>query len=407
MPKPKKKLPPPRSSAKKILSRLKGKVSSLKPTMTGHGSVGGCSGSTTATAQTCCPNAVIFAERGNFFGFDDATNLVANQNQDEYWIDGGSPPQLGSLTEPSDPMTRDGSNWVSVGVGETITIEFEIIGTGVSNRVEFESKNTGTASVTKSSPQVITISGVSKGKATIIAKCDSNVIGWIHVSCYNRKNVRLAIVPINQKERKEVDEVLPSGETVKVTKYVAKNSVLTVPITRIQDKLNLVFKQAIVDAKATALDTYYTDLIESMFDSSGAITMTYFNTGVPTITSTAIYSLVRTAHPGYDYYVLWIPAPNRSGSEINGFVNAIGGDFFALLYEGAVEDTIAHELGHLLDLRHPNDSSGNSQYPPHLNDGATGNQNYDLDDKFNVMGYASPRSDRNDLRLLQWDTIHQ
>ncbi len=366
-------------------------------------------GSPASGEAPCCPEAVDFQKhrtKSAYFGFDDKTDMVASGTQ-PYWL-----PPNAAKTAPSNRLTRDGAVWLSVQRGaktkcvinfanhhacirnSTYTVQPASIARVVSsnittNRAEFE------------------IEGLARGDCTIIVRCGGKDIGWIHVACHILKTYRVAMCEVNQ--------------TITTGTGPAARTSLTLPRPAMDMAVYRSFfaecyRAACIEVSLTALARY--DLPPTInlapgggfFDPLGQMTPAQLNAGwggTITRTTDAIFSAVRARNPGYDKYLfLMMPlGPRGPGSYINGFARDIGSNY-AIFFnsDSGVYSTAAHEFGHTINLRHPNDSRATGQFPPHLR-AASGGNNVAADDVLNLMGYGSPRADRKELRYMQWKSV--
>ena len=134
-----------------------------------------------------CSNVSFFegsTTRANYFGFDHKTNRVVTPGTDEYWLP--TPPK-GTLTLPSNKLTRDGGRWVSVAVDEETEVEIhfafkttDCIPCIANTTFEVKPSNIAEVVTTNINAKKATfkIKGKAEGEASLRVICDGNDIGW-------------------------------------------------------------------------------------------------------------------------------------------------------------------------------------------------------------------------------------
>lgn len=383
--------------------------SAARPSAT-PGASGTSGGASTSGVATCCPDAAEFTKlrkRTDYFGFDDKTDMVAT-GVDPYWV-----AQPGSA--PSKKMTRDGAVWLSLEKGKTTKARIDFTNnTGCISNCTYEVRPANVATVLSATITTnraeFEIKGDRAGDATVVVVCNGNDIGWVHVACYNTLTFRVGMCKINQ--------------TLTTGTGAAAVSTLTLPNTAMnvatyQAFFDDAWRDAAVNVTLTALADHNvpaaTDISAGggFWDANGTLASTHFfansATGVYPVTD-AIQAAVQRANPGYDKYLFLMPQPGtRSAgtSYINGFSRGIGGAY-AIFFniDSGTFSTAAHEFGHMVNLRHPNDSKGTSQFPTHLRAPTTGaSKNVPANDTLNLMGYGGPRPSRKRLRYKQWEAV--
>lgn len=362
-------------------------------------------GASTSGVQTCCPDVAEFKKanrKQDYFGFDDKTCLVAAP-ADRYWD-----PPTKPKTAPTDRLTRDGAVWLSVEKGKTAKciIDFTNQLPCIRN-CTYEPKPAGKVTVVSA---VITtdraefeIRGESAGDCTIVVKCDGKDRGWVHVACYEQLTFSVGMCEVNQ--------------TITTGTGAAATSSLTLPrpafdVAQYQTFFDDCYRAACIKVTITALPRYDLPATVNLspgggfFDANGQMESPAYRsrmaTGIYPVTD-QIDSAVRAANPGYDKYLyLMVPPGARQAGKgyLNGFARGIGGNY-AIFFnvDSGTYSTAAHEFGHTIELRHPNDSAGTGQYPAHLR---AGSDNVPANDVLNLMGYGGPRNQRKELRYKQW-----
>ncbi|MEL6587142.1 MAG: hypothetical protein AAFY65_15345 [Pseudomonadota bacterium] len=384
---------------------------------------------TLSPVVTCCPKAAHFTSTGSaadFYGFDDKTNLVANVGADEYWL-----PPTKAKSLPSNRETRDGAVWLSVAEGQVskVVINFQgHSGLGCLSNATFKPQSTAHAKV---KPVAITaatatleVEGGTEGETSIEVVCQGNTVGYIHVACYKTQPFRVAICNINQPAPPPPPPPQSGGgrppPPPPPPPVVLNLPVPTMTVSGYQTFFDQVFKQPVARVSLNALAGYNLPHTPSVlggnfFDTGDSMGKAHFIANYKAIRDQTddIHAAVSARDPGYDYYLYMMPMPNLSPPppekfRINGYVNTVGGVYGIFFNTGpGLTSTAAHEFGHLLGLRHPNDTAGASQYAPHLR--ATSSvekaQNWTAEDPLNLMGYGHPRPQRKALRYGQWKSI--
>lgn len=365
-------------------------------------------GASTSGTVTCCPDVAEFKKkstRTDYFGFDDKTCLHAAA-ADRYWV-----PATKSKTAPTNRLTRDGAVWLSVETGKTTktTIDFtNNIGciTNCTYEVKPASKATVLTASIGADRATFEIKGDAEGDCTVVVKCDGKDVGWVHVAVWDQLAFTVGICEVNQ--------------SITTGTGAAATTALTLPrpalnVARYQSFFDDCYRDAAVKVTLTGLPRHDVPATVDLsagggfFDANGQMESPAYRarraTGIYPVTD-AIHTAVSAANPGYDKYLfLMVPPGARRASKryLNGFARGIGGDY-AIFFNvnSGTYSTAAHEFGHLIDLRHPNDSSGANQYAAHLR---AGSNNVATNDTKALMGYGNPRTSRKRIRYEQWKAV--
>ncbi|RLJ40942.1 hypothetical protein BCF46_3513 [Litoreibacter meonggei] len=386
---------------------------------------------TLTPVASCCPKAAHFTASStvsDYFGFDDKTNLVSTVGVDEYWL-----PPTKAKSLPSNRETRDGAAWMSVEEGKTAKAKINFAGhsgVGCISNVTFKPDTPAHVSVVSSTVAgavaVFEIKGGTEGECSVEVVCSGKTVGYIHVACYKPQAFRVAICNINQPAPPPPPPPTPpAGAAAPTTPATPPPPALNLPVPAMslsgyQSFFDEVYKQAVAPITLSSLAGYNLPATPSVlggnfFDAGNSMGYNHFvaNYGSIRAQTDAIHAAVSARDPGYDYYLYLMPMPNLTPpppetSRLNGYVNTISGTYGIFFNAGpGLTSTAAHEFGHLLGLRHPNDTAGASQYPTHLQatTAAEIRANTSVNDTLNLMGYGHPRPARKALRLKQWKSI--
>ena len=364
-------------------------------------------GGSTSGTQTCCPDVVEFEKRTtryDYFGFDDKTNMVAS-GSDPYWV-----PPTKSKSAPATRTTRDGSVWLSVEKGKETSVDIKFTNnlTCIRNatfEVNPSSKVTVLTPTITANNVRFKVKGVAKGDATVKVVCDGNPIGWVHVAVHDRKTYNVAVCEVNQ-----LIPLAPGASGPQQLRLPRPSK----SVAEFQTFFNDAWTDAAVKVNLTGVPVHYaatstTDLSAGgdIWDANGNPEFNHIVANFATMTShtDAIHAAASAANPGYDKYLYLMVAPgNMVGSMVAGFANSLPGSYGFFFNQGTGSlSTACHEFGHLVGLRHMNDTAGASQYAPHLR--TTNANNINPLDQFNLMGYGSPRANRKRLRYHQWKSV--
>lgn len=351
----------------------------------------------------CCPDVSTFevsSPRTVYFAFDDRTNKAAapTGNYDN------SPTDTKSL--PSNKEDRDGSKWVSVMVGKTSEVVIEFLG-GTAACIGNVTYNVAPATVAKVNAPMptatgakFTIEGLAAGEATIEVACNGTTLGWIHVWCAAEVTIAVDLCSIVSQN---VVTTPASGSTPASTTTTAISRSASYVVADLEAYLNQVFNQVGVTFSVT-----------DHGDVTIAETTTYAKTAARSLTVEALARAAKTFTGAYQMFY-WVDVAPHSGGlgMVPGGVGTGRGAFGYFDHDttGAY-NTMAHELGHCLNLSHPIHDTDKDEFPhwqlarmvPHP---TTGNDTNVLqDDNWNLMGYQGPVSSRGanrvDMRYRQW-----
>ena len=352
----------------------------------------------------CCPDCATFTRhdpRPSHFGFDDKTNLIV-PGANPYWM-----PPAAARTAPGDRMTRDGSNWLSVATGETTTcvISFEGAAPCIPNctvTVEPASVARVTSGALTAGGIAFTIRGEQAGDATVKVRCGGKDLGWVHVACRDLLTFRVGLCLVNQRVTDE-----DGAESLTLPEPV-------MDVAAYQAFFDDAWRDAAVKVELVALPTHFlppdTAILNGAFfapDNSMAMDHVNAHWGDRILPmADQIHAAVSAANPALAHFLYLMPKPAAGGgSQLNGFARNITAEFaiFFNVNDGT-HSTAAHEFGHMVGLRHPNDPNAAGQYPQHMRD-VTNAGNVIATDQLNLMGYGGPRPDRKRLRYLQWKAV--
>lgn len=376
-----------------------------------------------------CANASFFEGSktlGNYFGFDHKTNIVTRLGTDEYWL---PTPARGALTMPTDKETRDGGRWVSVAVGEETEVEINFAFQGTdcipciaNSTFEITSATIADVVTTNITAQKASfkIKGKAEGEASLKVVCDGKDIGWFHIWCENEAALKVDVVNL-------------------ITNRAPTN---TFSLSSLRAAFNEIYRQAVIKIDMISLGsvdlTGNTALATTENSGYPAAGKFLAKTGSPRpydskgsilnaldIAASAILSSRTTGTlPRIGAYRIYRYIPTV-GAAIGGTVLGIGASpAFAFMADSAhARNSMAHEFGHCLGLKHPSDGSSGSQYAAHnrstLNQAVAGfaatntepasspanaKSNVMANDPTNLMGYWSDKANRKPIRYHQWKT---
>ncbi len=371
--------------------------------------------------------------RAKYFGFDPKTNIVAGHAgllnpTGSYWnpvpAKGSAKPTFKSKFE------RDGGRWASVAVGQETELEInfdftdgECVPCIANTTFVVEAASVAevvTAHVT-TRKAAFKIKGLAVGEATLKVKCDGKEIGWFHIWCANEATLKLDVACI-------ITNLAP------VTAY---------SIATLGAHLNDIYRQAAIKIDLFDLgsidlsaDAALATIEANGYPAGGGQFLKKTGTPIPydskglvlnalhAKASAALTARVAAPLPRAGAYRIYWYVPT-TGCSILGTVLNIGSpiSFGFQPDTPTARNSMAHEFGHSLNLRHPSDpdAATASQFAAHnlltlggavpayaktnteaLSIVDTGSGNVLGNDPTNLMGYWDDRPNRKPLRYHQW-----
>lgn len=390
----------------------------------------------------CCPDVAIFdgskGGRSTYFGFDDKTNLVATVGTDEYWI-----PPADAKSLPGTKLERDGARWISVGVGHEARVEVSFGGSFTAAclaNCKFEVVPATIADVV--TPAIVAsgvafkIKGKAAGEASVKVMCDGQLRGYFYIWCATPVTLKLDICTI---QTANVAAATYSTSTIKTAaEEIFRQSMISFSV-RDLGTVDLSTDAAAVAAEAVALTatsfTTTASFTSAMHLAAERVLLSRSLPPPPPPPAAGAAATPQAAPavppgpppvlPRTGAYRLYLYIPTGVRANAAGTVINIGSSpaFSYFQLAGASENSIAHELGHSLGLRHPSDSSVGSQIPAHLLatknvatvaavatntepavPAAAASGNVMAADPRNLMGYWSNKVERKPIRYSQWKT---
>jgi len=389
----------------------------------------GATSTLTTTVATCCPDVTTFADFGELFGWDERTN-EAPSDAEKYWV-----PPTKSRSKPGSRTTRDGSNWISIGVDKKDRVKLTFqggAGPGCIRNTKFESDDPGIVKVLNSSvaasDDTVVLQGVARGEVTIVAECNGKVLGWLHVACYPVKKIKVAVRRIHSKHSESdvrtegiaaEEEALLAGATA-ASAAAARVAAMrkarargrggykstNVPTAKLRAYFRKTYKAAVVDLRFFRLPAR-----SVAFDTNAPTGLNILPAGAASVDYSEMDAIIAAAGDAkYDYNLFLVDNAIYSRGRLFGiarnipskwafvFVNITGRDELI-----TPERTAAHEIGHCMGMRHPHSDTACTA-PAHLKGESGGTAR----DRRNLMTSSTNQLSNladNTLRLYQWEII--
>ena len=346
------------------------------------------------------------------FGWDDRTNLpnAGDRGSHEYWLRPGAPGTSGGSRD------RDGSAWVSVGVGGTGKVEIRFAGhastsciSNVSVAVSDPAKATVTPTAYAGASVRMIVTGVAAGECTVTFSCNGAPIGWFHVAVYPPRTANLSIFRVN------LTDAAGTTNLTTDTPFSASD------VTRVRDTMNDVYAQCAVSWNITngGVITYTTPGSVSAYNASLKVNSAPDRSERGTFFSDATAANpAAAAAPAYNLYYM---QPRVFGTGVTRYTKSGGvadgipsnrALIYAPLGGSWGRSLLPHEIGHCLGLYHPNDNnSSSSQMPDNFrlplvaDPSGSGTVNCSFDDHINLMGYGADPPPMSAMRYGQWETV--
>lgn len=386
-----------------------------------------------------CANVCFFEgskTRAKYFGFDHKTDRPTTPGTDEYWL---PTPDRGALAVPADRFKRDGARWVSVAKDKEAEVEinFAFKGADCPPCIRHTTFSVAPASVAEVRTATITakkavfrIKGKGVGEATLKAVCDGKDVGWFHIWCQTEAEIKIDVVNVITNRAPADSWSLAALRTA--FKDIFDQCALKVDIA------DLGSVDLSGDAVFTARESTGYPSGPGRFLLKTGSPPPYNNKAAVLNAMDAKAGAILSARttgtlPRADAYRIYRYVPT-AGCAIGGTVLNIGSSpAFTFMSDGAsARNSIAHEFGHCLGLRHPSDGSSGPQFVAHCRDtrnqtvpayAATNTEvatdalsavsadgsdkagNIMAADPTNLMGYWPEKAKRKYLRYHQWKAI--
>lgn len=370
-----------------------------------------------------CPDVSFFEgsrTRAKYFGFDHKTNLARKKGVDEYWL---PTPAHGTLSLPASRRKRDGARWVSVAVGKQTEVEIRFAFKGSESipsiaNCTYEVTPAGIATVvTKqitAKKAVFKIKGKTAGEASLKVMCCGDVIGWFHIWCRREATIKVDVV--NLVTTRVSADALDLKALRAAFKDIFSQAVLKV------DMLDLGEVDLSGDTDLATEESAWYSATGVLFEGLGFADIENVLNVLDAKASAALDARTSASLPRAGAYRIYRYVP-AGGAEIAGSVINIGASpALSFMSDSAdAHNSMAHEVGHSLGLRHPSDDESTGQYPKHLlssrnrktpayaatntepaTASADAEENVMARDPTNLMGYWDDKANRKPIRYLQW-----
>jgi hypothetical protein len=353
-------------------------------------------------------------KRLKYFGFDHKTNLVVRPGTDEYWL---PTPAYGTLTLPTNRMTRDGARWVSVAVGKETEVEIhfafkrhDCIPCLTNCTYKVKPDNIAEVVMKKITAQkaAFKIKAKAKGEASLKVICGGAVIGWFHIWSKAEATIKVDVVNL-------------------VTTQAPLNAF---DLAKLRAAFREIFRQNALKIDMISLGNVDLsgDAALATTESAGYSALGEFLTDMGVLgvldrkASAALNARVAAPLPRASAYRIYRYVPTGGASAAGTVINIGAPPAFSFMSDSAdARNSMAHEFGHSLGLRHPSDGASGAQYASHnlasknhatpayaatntepATSAAQAKSNVMANDPTNLMGYWPDKANRKPLRYHQW-----
>ncbi|MCX6872824.1 MAG: hypothetical protein NTW21_03305 [Verrucomicrobia bacterium] len=376
-----------------------------------------------------CANVAFFegaTSKSEYYGFDHKTNLVVTPGTGEYWL---PTPARGSLTMPTNRETRDAARWVSVAKDKTSEVEINFAFTGgdcipclANTTFEVTPANIADVETTSVSAKkaAFTIKGKAEGEASLKVICDGRDIGWFHIWCKTQVTIKVDVVNLITTKASASAFDLASMEAD--FNEIYKPSAIKVEMIDLGS-----VDMSAVATFASIENRGYPAGTTKFLETTGGADISSILGDMHTAADAILAARTTGTLPRAGAYRLYRYIPTV-GAQWAGWAVSIGtSPAFGFMSDSAAgRNSLAHEFGHCLGLRHPSDGSSGSQFATHnrstLNQAvpaypATNTEpasaagsaasNVMKNDPTNLMGYWSDKANRKPIRYHQWKATNR
>lgn len=393
-------------------------MSKTKPQSPGSGADAGAKcGDLVKKCPPTCPDVSFFegaTTRAKYFGFDHKTNLVVKAGTDEYWL---PTPARGSISLPKDRLTRDGARWVSVAVGKETEVEIHFAFKGDEcipciGNCTYEVKPASLAEVvTKkitAKKAAFKIKGKAEGEGSLKVICSGAEIGWFHI--WSRKEGTIKIDVVNLQTTLVSATSFDLAALRAAFEEIFRQNALKIDMISLGN-LDLSKDAALATKESTG------------YDSTGGFNTDMGVLGALHAKASAALKARKTAPlPRAGAYRLYRYIPTGDLTAAGTVINIGASPAFSFMSDSpAARNSMAHEIGHSLGLRHPSDPSSAKQYATHnratlstavpayaatntepATSAESASGNVMANDPTNLMGYWPDKANRKPIRYHQW-----